>query len=261
MRLGKKQLLFMHEKKALPYSLISERLKFRLDAALVCQKAFGETSISWSPDGYFYLSRMPPEKDLNAYYSTIYWEARGGKDLLVSSRDREHFLFLLEHAAEALEPERKVLNFGAGHGGSSHLFWARGMRVTNIEPSDIPHSYKERWEQLASIDQVQDVEKFDLIYGSHSLEHVSNLPLLYDYIKRILKKGGYIFWEVPNGNNPSNGGCNGQVFVPHTYYFTRQFFRESADFEVVKNILIDDLRVHTDDEAKANAIVYLGRRK
>ena len=91
---GKKQLLSWHEKKALPYSLISKRLKLRLDASLAVQAAFGGATISWSPDGYFYLTKMPTEEVLNAYYSSIYWEARGGKkNILVSSRDMEHYLF------------------------------------------------------------------------------------------------------------------------------------------------------------------------
>ena len=165
---------------------------------------------------------------------------------------------MLEHAAEALAPGSKVLNFGAGHGGISHLFWTRGMRVTNVEPSEIHHSYKERWEQFANINHVPNAEKFDLIYGSHSLEHVADLALFYACIKRILKPGGRIFWEVPNGNNPKSGGCNGQVLIPHTYYFTQSFFRDNSDFKALKTILLDDLRAHTNDEFKARYILYLG---
>ena len=47
-----------------------------------------------------------------------------------------------------------------------------------------------------------------------------------------LADDGVIFIEVPNSRLPENGGNNGRIVVPHTYYFTMGFF-ETLPFEVM----------------------------
>ena len=74
-----------------------------------------------------------------------------------------------------------------------------------------------------SINEVKN-QKFDLIYGSHSLEHVQDINILKKQIKKIIKPNGLLFWEVPNAVHPTNGAILGQVQIPHTYYFFKEFF-------------------------------------
>ncbi len=57
------------------------------------------------------------------------------------------------------------------------------------------------------------------------MEHVQNIESFKNEIERILKPGGYVFWEVPNGNCPSNGAQHNRVDIPHTYYFETNFFK------------------------------------
>ena len=82
-----------------------------------------------------------------------------------------------------------------------------------------------------------------------------------------MKKGGYLFCEVPNGQNPVNGGCNGMVSPPHTYYFRKKFFSSNKLFEEIYCQLLiykdkyDIQCQKTHDEKKANVIRYLGKLK
>ena len=73
--------------------------------------------------------------------------------------------------------------------------------------------------QISSIEEAGE-RQYDLIYSSHSLEHVQNLhETLYEF-NSIVKANGYVFIEVPNIANRT-------VFemmhhAPHTYNFSQE---------------------------------------
>ena len=134
-------------------------------------------------------------------------------------------MLLEEFIPEYLRTGNVFLNFGAGHGGISNLCWLKGMEVVNVESSSLPNFYRERWKTVKDINQIENYS-VDLIYGSHSLEHVQNIEKFKAQVSQVLKPGGFMFWEVPNANCPSNGAQKGQVDVPHTYYFETKFFEK-----------------------------------
>lgn len=168
---------------------------------------------------------MPSEEQLNQYYENAYWFNRGGKEMHVNSRDIIHWSILEKFINISASTKINFLNFGAGHGGISHIFWNAGHSVHNVEPSLIPQFYDERWVNYKKINDVKD-HSIDLIYGSHSLEHVQNIDLFILEVKRVLKSDGYVFWEVPNGAHSTNGPPKNKIFIPHTYYFRKEFFNE-----------------------------------
>ena len=45
-------------------------------------------------------------------------------------------------------------------------------------------------------------------------------------ILRVLKPGGFDFWEDPNVKCPSNGTKKGKVNILRTYFFEMTFFEE-----------------------------------
>jgi predicted SAM-dependent methyltransferase len=97
-----------------------------------------------------------------------------------------------------------------------------------------PSYYDERFQTYKSIHDVPD-NCIDLIYGSHSLEHVQNIDNFKEQVSRILKPNAILFWEVPNAKHPQSGSMNNRIDIPHTYYFFEEFFENWFD-EV---ILID----------------------
>jgi len=185
--------------------------------------AFSGCSIKESEQGFFYLDPMPTEAQLNEYYQNIYWDSRSGKNYGASTRDLVHYNLLKTYIPEEMSEGKAFLNFGAGHGGISNLCWLDGLDVVNVEPSNLPKFYEQRWTTFESVTEVPDAS-VDIIYGSHSLEHVQDIEKFKKEVKRILKPKGVLFWEVPNANAPKNGAQTGKVDIPHTYYFKTDFF-------------------------------------
>lgn len=189
------------------------------------QKIFLNRKITLSDDqSYYYLDPMPSSKELDNYYSNSYWDVFPTKIKGLSYRDIVHFNILKEYMINKIIKNNTFLNFGAGHGGLSHLMWSNNMNVINIEPSGLPNFYNNRWKTLHNIDQVE-TNSIDILYGSHSLEHVQNIENFKKEVKRILKSDGYLFWEVPNAEHTEGDKEYPDIVIPHTYYFKKRFFK------------------------------------
>ena len=193
---------------------------------------FQNRVLTWNPQGFYALSPMPAEEDLDKYYENAYWAVRGDQKVLLKDRDNDHWM-ILQPFLEAMENSSialRCLNIGAGHGGISHLLFARGHAVTNYEPSTCRSVFNgSRW---VSVQKLEDLDKqqFEVIYASHSLEHVQDIQRYMQMIDGMLASGGLCFFEVPNCRQTNtsllrNGGQNGKVIPPHTYYFTTDFFK------------------------------------
>lgn len=195
-----------------------------IGANKTAKNIFKNRSLKDSGKGYLYVDPMPSETELNVYYSNVYWNSRFGKNMGVRLRDLVHWNILNTRIPDFFTNKNKlIVNFGAGHGGISHLFWLNGFNVINIEPSQLPLSYESRWESYQNISKVKD-KSVDLIYGSHSLEHVQDIDNFQKEINRILSPNAYLFFEVPNAKFPLDGAMNNRIDIPHTYYFSTDFF-------------------------------------
>jgi ubiquinone/menaquinone biosynthesis C-methylase UbiE len=111
--------------------------------------------------------------------------------------------------------KKNVLDVGFGSGNSLELFKKEGALVTGIGLSQVDLSVcKEKGFDVHIMDQsfmTFENETFDFIWSRHCLEH-SFMPLytLHEYY-RVLKKGGYVYVEVPapdtmfnHQNNPNH---------------------------------------------------------
>jgi SAM-dependent methyltransferase len=187
------------------------------------KKVFSKCRLKESDEGFLFLDPMPSVNELNEYYSSVYWGSRNGKNHGVSARDLVHYNIIKKYIPQVLMKGNVFLNFGAGHGGISNLCWLDEMQIVNVEPSLLPDFYENRWKTYANISEVED-STVDIIYGSHSLEHVQDIEEFKREVKRVLKPSGFLFWEVPNAEWPGNGAQKGRVDIPHTYYFKADFF-------------------------------------
>lgn len=155
------------------------------------------------------------------------------------------------------------MNFGAGHGGISYLFSAKGYKVVNVEPSNIAPSLD--WVKYNKLSDVKE-SRFDLIYSSHSLEHVIDVDIIINTFLNKLKKGGIVYIEVPNCHLECDPAYKeGKIEPPHTYYFTRDFFN-SLPFELVLNKSYheqggDDLTAKEATNDSGTIIRYIGKKK
>lgn len=194
----------------------------------IAKRIFSSCEVHLSEEGYWRLKPMPSGDDLDRYYGSAYWSSRGGKANGVTVRDMIHYGILKCEIPETLGVDHTFLNFGAGHGGISHLLWMDGLTIVNVEPSDLPIFYDSRWSTLREITGVPDCS-IDLLYGSHSLEHVNDIDFFKNEFRRVLKPDGICFMEVPNARCPSNGAQLNRVDIPHTYYFEKKFFENWFD--------------------------------
>lgn len=210
-----------------------DRAKIKLERALFSHK----TSLPVLVEGKGYYKRQvtPSKEKLADYYRDAYWNIRGGKSFGVNERDIAHFQLLSERLPDVISSGNTALNFGAGHGGISHLFWCAGMNVLNIEPSGLPNPYKERFSILGSLEAIAD-ESVDLIYGCHSLEHVSDIEETKVLLNRKLKHPGWMFWQTPNAEMLR--ASQKEEFAMPT---NKNFLFEARFFELwMENVLVNE---------------------
>ena len=182
------------------------------------KKAFGK-SVLTAGEHFSYLVPSPSREDLEDYYQSVYWDSRGGLAGSVQIRDLIHYSILQEHIGDELVPGASFLNFGAGHGGISHLLWNEGLNVRNVDFAPSPGRYSQRFATSRSLEEVPN-DSVDIIYGSHSLEHVHDIDSFIAEVERVLRPSATMFWEVPNCEILSQQVKD----PPHTYYFRRSFF-------------------------------------
>lgn len=66
----------------------------------------------------------------------------------------------------------------------------------------------------------------DVLIVRHVVEHAYDLPAYIEAIRRMVRPGGYIVWELPDCERAlATGDCT-TVWEEHTYYFTSYTFRQ-----------------------------------
>jgi predicted SAM-dependent methyltransferase len=189
-------------------------------------KIFFKSKLAYNKIGYYHLNPMPNLKFLEKYYKNCYWQSRNDINYPVRKRDIEHYQKIVSSYKDFNSHPKKILNFGSGHGGISYLFYLTNHSIFNYDFGfDKVTPFKNRWANIKSLDTINF--KFDLIYSSHSLEHVSDINKTLEQLKFYSNDKTIYFFEVPNGYKQNN------IYPPHTYYFTRKFFFNSfpnADF-------------------------------
>ncbi len=122
--------------------------------------------------------------------------------------------------------KKRILDVGCGYGEILYsLKKDYSSKVVGVEPS--PESAKYGNELFSVpirpvlIEEFKQKEKFDIIWCSHVLEHVSDPTVFLKKIKQLLAKDGYIFIEVPNILKPSGGfDLNTFLYSEHLQTFS-----------------------------------------
>lgn len=214
------------------YSLSARWPRFKIKRQKLKGKLFRDRSLVWdAANGFWRLDEMPSSNELHSYYESEYWNHRSDQNDSINARDVSHFQDLVKHCPEFLadgSPDQKrVLNFGSGHGGLSHVLWGLGFEIFNVEPSKVSFEYPERWSSFTSIETLTrnlGDSKFDLIYASHALEHVPDIFKTLEVFKDLSRDDTVFMFEVPDSSAPGQGGGDGRINPPHTYYYTFDFF-------------------------------------
>lgn len=244
-----------------PNAVKSRVLRLRQREAVECllSKVFSDASLLWDSRGFWIVNPMPSETELSNYYSEQYWANRTDAQSWLRIRDVDHFLELEPFLAEIGERRHRVaVNFGSGHGGCSFLFRAVGFQVWNVDPA------RHESGMFQHAEGIQDIkEDFDLVYASHSLEHVVNpVEVVRDLISG-LSPGGFFYAEVPNARRADEmTESQPPMHPPHTVYYTTDFFRQLG----LEKLILDTYDYGSDGRGtptrsdSAEVIRYLGRK-
>ncbi len=168
---------------------------------------------------YCRVDPMPDEVFFSEYYSSNVEEDFKLKQLPIRKRDLEHYDLTKKLFSEFEKTKINILNFGSGHAGFSILCSLNNHKVTNLDyfiNQDILN-----YKNIKNITDIKMInEKFDLIYASHSLEHVSCIKKTFEKFGNISHENTKFFFEVPNCFIETKK----KIKSTHTYYFTRNFF-------------------------------------
>lgn len=229
------------------YSLYSNLLIFR------------RAKLRQVKDLYWTITPMPTLNELTKFYKNVYWQKfRSNSIPIVKERDIYHFNLI--NSKVKIESLGKIINFGSGPGGGiSHLFFAHGKTVIDVEPGPYKKFYNDkRYNHYKKLSEIPKNIKIDLLYGSHSLEHVAELSEIEEFIRNQLSLGGYVFWEVPNGLHYNSGPVQNKIIPPHTYYFTRKYF-DHVGLKSILNATFSGEKIVSGDTG--NIIRFLGTKE
>ena len=198
-----------------------------------------------------FQNRRPDATWLAGYYRHQ-WDERGrdqiGLDPAVTKAgDTEVF----DYCHGVVGPGARVLDVGCGFGEKLLPFKKHGCEVIGIEPSEHRADYCSQRMGIdcrcIGIEEIIDHfgdEKFDLIYSSHVLEHVSDPVGFLQNVRSVLEEGGLLYLAVPN----ILGTFLPWVFhfAPHISLFSRHSLHRmlaGEGFDVISSVESRELKV------------------
>lgn len=218
---------------------------------------FDYKKLKYNDSGYYYVHPKFTEEELHTYYKDYYLKSfRLNVNFGVMAQDFFHFQIMIDTIPNFNEL-KQFLNFGSGHGGISHILdiKIKDCEIINIDPTQSPLKLAKTNIRHEFFLQALENNSVDLIYSSHSLEHVADIDKTIKEFKRILKPEGYIFLEVPNADHPEDGPQIGKIDIPHTFYFQKKYFLNNFDVKFIETFNMDRFNVKN----WRNNIEYNGR--
>ena len=134
---------------------------------------------------------------------------------------------------------KRILDIGSGTGISLVKFEERGFEVKGIEPDPenvekINQILKKGICENGFIEDFDTTERFDIIWSSHSLEHMKDPNICFQKALKFLKDKGIFCVIVPDGDNPFSIKESSQNRF-HIYHYSKESLKklgESYGFKI-----------------------------
>lgn len=164
---------------------------------------------------------------------------------------KEHNMdFLNSHLKFSKNESFKLLDIGSNRAEFFKIFIKNypNAYLTGIEPDErLNHEYKDLDKCELINARVEDIEfgknQFDIIYSSHTLEHLTSPSNTLTRCHDWLKGNGLIYLEVPNLQYINNDDLIDEFFIDkHLYHFSETTFRNlvlKSGFSILKTDLND----------------------
>jgi len=111
-----------------------------------------------------------------------------------------HSYNLMLHAvAQKFE---RVLDLGVGMGEHAKAFIATGSQVTGVDVRESPHEhdlYRHVQHPIENMGFEENDKPYDMVWCSHTLEHMPNVQFALRQMDGFLKEGGWLYLAVPSG--------------------------------------------------------------
>ncbi len=144
-------------------------------------------------------------------------------------------------------PQAMVFEIGANDGGFLLELRKNGMtRIAGVEPNRVSSQigvkqglkvYNAFFDAKIADEVAKEHGAVDLVVSRQVVEHIPDLRGLMAQIRRILRKDGYLLFEVPDFEVPMKHGDCSALWEEHVNYFTEPVMRDflaKNGFEVEK---------------------------
>ena len=264
MRLKIKLLTVTFIKFFFPHSITLNQVSNKIKSAIAREKwykKFKKISAKKYENFFYFLSPIPKISELNEFYSTDYQNTRDEIPFEITPRELTQISFLKKKFEFK---DKKILNFGCGKSGFSYLCKLMGANVVEVDAKHKNETNFDKDIYFTNSIETLNGSKFDLIYASHSLEHVSNIKETLTSFEKLSKENTHFFFEVPDGEiDLKLRKQRGRIF-PHIFFFRKDFYKNIFSGEGDNNSFLsifdnDNLEEYSSTSVKDNIIVWTNK--
>ena len=170
---------------------------------------------------------MPSDSILNEYNDSYHESAHGGQERSLklqgffSGISRTRIKLINKHISLDPRKKHKLLEIGPGPGAFASI-WFEQFPKTEYFALETDTSCHEVLQEmnitlLEEKEMIDYMASFDIIIISHVLEHVINPVKFLESIITYLKKGGFMYIEVP-----CNDWKHKKIWEPHLLFFDKK---------------------------------------
>lgn len=171
------------------------------------------------------------EEALVKFYSQDYWVAESG-DLETCENNRTTSTYTLLKDQLNFGDLKTVLEFGSASAQLSRYIQTRekGIVFDCVDPGIVWQEKLKPFIRNIYLDVRKINEKYDMVCGSHSLEHVPGIADYFSLFVNLLNPRGYLYFEIPNSVEKERiFGEEPDYHFPHTYFYTPKSFEKLAE--------------------------------
>ena len=186
--------------------------------------------------GFVYVDMEASQDDFNRYYSSPNSNPFGYYEIYGEEHTNAYFNDILNKFKDKINADSVILDHAGGSGDFTKFLLAKGYK--NAEQLEI----SEKCAEIAKTKGVNTIiadgckepadellGKYDLITMIHSLEHFTDIDKVIENAKKMLKKDGFLYIEVPDAERYSKTDS-----VPYTMYTLEHIYHFNKD--TMKNL-------------------------